>query len=233
MTCNLRKRDRDLCESHVIPEFLYRPLYDTKHRAVKLLVDKSRRFVQKGMRDLLLCKECEAHISKHIENPFAKQWWEILPSSCVNPLVSLSGLDYTVTKMMILTNLWRAHCSKKDEWKNVKLGRYSDEISHMIDNINPGDEDKFPIWGELIVDEENRVRSDIVTPFTQSRPDGHYVYYSAHGGVDWFVFLSPGIPQTRRIPQEACLKRNGKMTLMRKYLWECSSVKSFRASRRI
>ena len=172
MICNLCKSEKELCNSHIIPEFLFKPLYDPKHRAIKLLADKSKRFIQKGLRDSLLCRDCEQHIANNIETPFAEQWWKILPSSHSNPLLTLSGLDYKITRLMILTNLWRAHCSQKSEWEPVKLDRYASEIAQMIQNIDPGDEAEFPIWGQLIVDEVDRVRSDIITPFAQWHPGG-------------------------------------------------------------
>lgn len=225
MICRLCEEEKKLCESHIIPEFLFKPLYDPKHRAVKFLSDKSKIFLQKGLRDFLLCEKCESHIANNIETPFAKQWWKILPSSYSNPLLNLYGLDYTITKLMILTNLWRAHCSQKKEWTNVKLGPYANRIGQMIQDINAGDENNFPIWGELIVDEDNKVRCDIITPFSRSRPYGHYVYYSAHGGVDWYITISP----TSKIPPEgANLTKDGKLTLLKKFIWECSSVKSFK-----
>lgn len=76
-----------------------------------------------------------------------------------------------------IVNLWRAHCSQEHEWKLVKLDPYADRIAQMIKNIDPADEKDFPIFGQLLVDEENRVRFDLITPFSQSRPRGNYVYY--------------------------------------------------------
>jgi predicted transcriptional regulator with HTH domain len=189
-------------------------------------LDKSKHFIQKGLRDFLLCKRCEQYIANNIETPFVRQWWKILPSSHSNSLLALSGLDYRLTKLMILTNLWRAHCSQKDEWKSVNLGHYADKIAQMIQNMNPGDESEFPIWGQLVVDENDKVHCDIITPFAQWHPGGqHYIYSSVHGGVDWYITMSPAC---KTIPTNVCLTKDGKITLVKKHILKCSSVKSFR-----
>lgn len=228
MTCALCRKNKKLCKSHIIPEFLFKSLYDPKHRALKLLSDKSKKFIQKGLRDSLLCKKCEGHIARYIETPFDKQWGSILPSYHSDPLLKLTGLDYTVTKLMILTNLWRAHCSDKKDWKNVKLGPYADKIAKMIQNVHPGNEKEFPIWGELIVDDDNFVRCDIITPFSKSRPNGHYIYYSAHGGIDWYITVSP---TCKTVSKDVYLTQDGTMVLLKKHILECSSIKSFRRSK--
>ena len=127
-----------------------------------------------------------------------------------------------------IVNLWRAHCSQKHEWKLVKLGPYADRIAQMIKNIDPADEKDFPIFGQLLVDEENRVRFDLITPFSQSRPRGNYVYYSAHGGVEWFITISSA---SKTIPKDAYLTKSGNMRLLKKFFLKCSSVKNFKKSR--
>ncbi len=186
---------------------------------------KHKEFLQKGLRDYLLCEECEQHIANNIETPFKKQYQEIIPSFYSNSILDLKGLNYTVTKLMILTNIWRAHCSQKKYWEVVRLGPYANRIEEMIKNVDPGDEKDFPIFGKLLVDKENKVRFDLITPFSKWYPGSHYVYASAHGGIEWFVVISPGYG---KIPKNACLNKSGNMKLLKKFFLECSSVKSFR-----
>ena len=64
MNCRLCTLDRGLRNSHIIPESLYKPLYDKKHRAVHLTDFKGTndykklKPLQKGLREKLLCNEC-------------------------------------------------------------------------------------------------------------------------------------------------------------------------------
>lgn len=228
MTCALCEAKKDLCESHIIPEFMFKPLYDSKHRAVEILSEGSKRYIQKGLRDFLLCTDCEGYISKHIENPFAERWRSILPTSYSNLEFPLSGLNYAVTKLMILTNLWRAHCSRKTVWESVKLGPYAEKIRHMIKKLDPQDEKAFPIWGQLLVDRENNVHADVITPFSESRLDRHHVYFSVFGGIEWFILISESAEITIK---EFCLTNSGNMKLLKKFLLESSSIKNFRKKR--
>jgi len=49
MVCRLCQKEKPLVQSHVIPEFLYRPLYDEKHRAVEAkLVPRGFNYLQKA-----------------------------------------------------------------------------------------------------------------------------------------------------------------------------------------
>ncbi len=54
MSCRLCKNDKPLQNSHVIPEFLYGPSYDAKHRIGVVRVGlPGRRLRQKGIREPL------------------------------------------------------------------------------------------------------------------------------------------------------------------------------------
>jgi hypothetical protein len=64
-----------LAQSHIVPEFLYKALYDSKHRFQVISTNPSVRnsLEQKGLREPLLCKACEATISvsvcqRHLES---------------------------------------------------------------------------------------------------------------------------------------------------------------------
>lgn len=226
MTCRLCKKEQKLCDSHIIAELFYKKLYDPINRAVKLQKDGQQKFIQKGERDYLLCSECESHIANNIETPFAKLWRKILPSSCATPSLVLTGIDYKVTKLMLLSNLWRAHCSKKEEWKLVKLGPYADKIATMIKQLDPHEERVFPIYGQLIVDDENEIHKDIIYPFWRSRSiwqlKHHSIYVSIYGGVEWFIVISDS---TDLNIQKCCLSQSGRMLLPKKMFLDSSSYK--------
>ncbi len=228
MVCRLCEEKKELCDSHIIPEFLFKNLYDSKHRALEVFSRGYKRFIQKGLRDFLLCKGCEGHIAKNIEAPFARQWQKVMPSSYSNPILPITGLDYVVTKLMILTNLWRAHCSKKTPWESVKLGPYAEKIRQMIYDLDPGNEKTFPIWGQLLVDTENTVHADVITPFTQSRLGRHHMYYAVFGGIEWYIVISES---KDILMKDACLTALGDMKLIKKFLLNSNSMQNYIRSR--
>ena len=69
MKCALCNEDKKLSNSHIIPEFIYAHsgIYDDKHRYNVLSSDaeQSNKFEQKGVREKLLCKDCEAKLSDY------------------------------------------------------------------------------------------------------------------------------------------------------------------------
>ena len=67
MTCALCREKKKLCNSHIIPEFLFKPLYDGKHQIHIISTDSDMKPKkgQKGTREKLLCGDCEGLLSKY------------------------------------------------------------------------------------------------------------------------------------------------------------------------
>src|ERR1700722_5312758 len=65
MNCALCQSNSPLRDSHIIPEFLYKELYDKIQRfhVVPLDASKPEHFEQKGLYEKLLCKVCEQKFS--------------------------------------------------------------------------------------------------------------------------------------------------------------------------
>jgi hypothetical protein len=63
-TCKLCQREAELQNSHVLSEFLYRELYDDKHRLAALSQDRKPISLQTGVKEPMLCRACEQGFSK-------------------------------------------------------------------------------------------------------------------------------------------------------------------------
>ena len=83
------------CDSHIVPEFCYRPIYasEGEHRAIAVRASRGKltgQPIQKGIRERLLCQRCDNELfGAKIEAPF-KQWWfdsGILPENVSGPAV--------------------------------------------------------------------------------------------------------------------------------------------------
>ncbi len=62
-TCRLCGKTRKLRRSHILPEFLYRPLYDGKHRYFVVSAATDSNFsLQSGLTERLLCGDCEQQL---------------------------------------------------------------------------------------------------------------------------------------------------------------------------
>ena len=71
-TCRLCCQEKELRHSHILPEFMYQNLYDNSpKRFYTLNVDlensdnSKRKIEQKGIREYLLCGDCEVQLSKY------------------------------------------------------------------------------------------------------------------------------------------------------------------------
>lgn len=58
--CRLCLQIKDLRRSHIIPEFIYKPLYSSEHnRVIEIKEGLVPGLMQKGYREELLCQDCE------------------------------------------------------------------------------------------------------------------------------------------------------------------------------
>jgi hypothetical protein len=66
-SCRLCLIDKDLAHSHIFPEFFYEPTYDETNRFVSLSTHPRQKpkLFEKGLREYLLCEECEAQFSRY------------------------------------------------------------------------------------------------------------------------------------------------------------------------
>ncbi|MCG8590318.1 MAG: hypothetical protein MJE66_13590 [Proteobacteria bacterium] len=195
MQCRLCQKDCTLRNSHIIPEFLYRPLYDEKHRALLVEPDSlDRPFVQKGLREKLLCDACEGHLGRW-ESYFAGRWFDpnILPDEVPlpNQVMTVSGLDYAKMKLFLLSVLWRASVSRRSEFRNASLGPHEVKIREMLLADHPGPADAYRVLAAVVVQRESRrVVYEMILPPVQKRVQDRVSYELVFGGVDWLFMIS-------------------------------------------
>jgi hypothetical protein len=193
MTCALCKCDKPLLNSHVVPEFLYRPHYDDKHRTLLFhRRDTPSTMLQKGLRDRLLCRQCEEHLQR-FEDYFARFWYQEQPLP--NPLegseVILTDIDYCRFKLFVLSIAWRASVSKLPELTSTTLGPHEESMRRMIVETDPGPVEQYPVFAGVIVEQETKTPWDgaIVAP-RKIRVNSHWALRMVFGGAVWTVLTS-------------------------------------------
>jgi len=85
MKCALCVEDKELCDSHLIPEFFYEPSYEEPHRYYRVSTNPDKKVVprQKGIWEKLLCRDCEDRLTV-LENyarrlfKFRRDWKRVL-----------------------------------------------------------------------------------------------------------------------------------------------------------
>lgn len=190
MTCALCQLEVPLVRSHIVPEFLYKPHYDEKHRT--LLFDKRDApsiILQKGLRERLLCKGCEARLQV-FEGYFARYWFKEapLPTRVVGTEVTLSGIDYSSFKLLLLSIVWRASVS--DLAPGMSLGPHEECMRRMLIDVDPGPMELYPIFAGVIVDEEGHPWDGAMLAPLRTRVKAHWACRMVFGGVVWTVLTS-------------------------------------------
>lgn len=192
MTCALCRAEAPLQNSHIIPEFLYQALYDEKHRFHRLTTntDDKNRFLQKGLREPLLCMSCEQQLAKI----------ERYASLVLNGGIGLdyrndgdktliSGLDYTTFKLFQMSILWRAGVSTLPEFRQVKLSHHTEVLRARLLNNDPGSPREYGCL-MFAVRHEGAIVKDLVIEPTPSRLLDHKCYRFIFGGFAWIYVVS-------------------------------------------
>ncbi len=213
MPCALCNKDRDLVESHIMPEFLHRPVYDEKHRGNRFGYGDSRtELFQKGYREKLLCADCDNRRMGGLERYFSQYWYhkKSLPDKIPESGVSLADIDYRQFKLFLLSLVWRASVSGSLSYK-ADLGPHEEVIRGMLLSGDPGPASKYPICVGLIIDPETRKLWDEgLMPPVRLKVDGLWAYRIFFSGAAWTIVISE-----HRMPRNEafCLTESGELIL--------------------
>jgi len=190
--CNLCQKKHELCYSHIIPEFLYKPLYDEKGRlfAMSTREETRREFEieQKGLREHLLCENCETQLSDYegyARDQFDSDRFRVEG----NPAVEVSGLDSDKLRLFFLSILWRSSISTLEFFREVELGPHQETAREMILKENPK-----PFWryGCILADiaEYDENQRDVIIQPVSSKEDARHHYFYVLGGFLWHYVVS-------------------------------------------
>ncbi|MCG7923058.1 MAG: hypothetical protein N0C81_03210 [Candidatus Thiodiazotropha lotti] len=214
MKCKLCGNEGKLLNSHIIPVFIYRPIYDEINRfhVISSQDNERNKYLQKGIREKLLCDDCERLLSKN-ERYVSLVFSGAIPIhiSGHSKLIRVEDLDYTKFKLFALSILWRAGVSKHETFEYVNLGMHEKILREMVLENDPGSPEQYPFLLSPIVLDQELLNGLIVQP-TVSRIAGHYAYRFVFAGLAWVFIVSK-----HRIPnvlQEAALNKEGGLSMV-------------------
>jgi hypothetical protein len=191
MRCELCHNDTDLQNSHIIPEFFYKRMYDENHRFVLLSTDPQKReeYLQKGLREELLCRTCEQRLSAW-EHYASRIFYggEMVQTKITKDALYYKDVDYSKFRLFLLSLLWRMDVSKHKFFEKVDLGPHKEPIRQMLLAGDPGEEDQFPcaIVGVLF----NGKPGDWFLPADKVKSDGQHCYRIIIAGFLFLFFVS-------------------------------------------
>ena len=193
-TCALCEQSQALVKSHIVPEFLHRPIYDEKHRTLVIQHGAPEAdIVQKGLREPLLCLACEQVLGKY-ERAFKEHWY----AKCASPfeprqLITLTGLNYATVKMLVLSIVWRASVARRSEFALVNLGPHQSRIRLMLLGGSPGPDTSYRIYAGLIMDPATgRLWDQVLLHPLRVRVGNLWAYRMIFAGASWTLVVSSG-----------------------------------------
>lgn len=192
MVCALCRQSKELRRSHIIPEFLYKTLYDDKHRlhVLSVIPEQSNSIEQKGLREPLLCSDCETKLSKWERYAsLALQGGVKLTFRREGNLVFVSGLEFDEFRLFQLSVLWRAGISNLQFFEQVQLGPHAETLRQLLHAGNPGPPNRY---GCLMfgVRHQGAAFTQVVVQPCRLRLLNHPAYRFMFGGFIWAFLVS-------------------------------------------
>jgi hypothetical protein len=209
MSCRLCKENKPLRESHIFPEWLYKPLYGDNHRFFVLSTDANKRrgTRPKGIYEKLLCNECEQRFSRW--EGYARNVFFELPLKVIEDdgAVVFSGLEYTPFKLFQMSLIWRASIASRHEMHKIDLGPHAERIRNMLFEDRPGEVYEYGSILMLPALSQELMQQFVYPPERlPTKIDGHSAYRAVFGGLFWLFIVSN---HSYRIPHEVFLSKNG------------------------
>lgn len=157
MKCKLCGGNKKLLKkSHIIPEFMYKDLFDSKHRIHEVLFKPEKQLNSQtrqsgGYDKNILCGNCDNKILGSLERYASLVLYggieltiEITSDKNKSTYISVKGIDYQKFKLFLLSVLWRASISNLPIFQNVALGDHEPIIRDKILKNNPGSSIEYP-----------------------------------------------------------------------------------------
>lgn len=199
--CRLCLSHGPLCNSHILPEYLYRHFYDEQRRALVVTLDRpqSPKFQQSGFKEFMLCPSCEGLINEY-EKVFKSEWIDSgVMRSVTNGNQILEFKDLNLHRLFHLSVLFRASCSSHGIFSEVQL----DSVNHerirklLLESRSPSESDYPVVCASLLL--EGAPSDQFIGPphfiwFGRWR-----VYYFTFAACQWLYFgPSVELPDTLR-----------------------------------
>jgi hypothetical protein len=214
--CKLCEEEKQLCESHIIPELCHKEIYDDKHRAIEGKFQNGelrKRTLQKGKREYLLCSECESFLNDKYEKSFKEYWYgsDGLPERINGDHIVLQNADCHKFKLFHLSIIWRASVST--EFSSINLGAYYNKaIRKILLNESPIPQGHYPIIGCVLTDDEGKVWHQVGIG-ASCRDEGSRSHILSYAGCDWKVMIT-NHPTRKQMDLDSFILENDKIMLI-------------------
>lgn len=211
MPCALCLKNKPLRRSHIVPEFMFESMYDQKHRFFGLssVPAKQDKLFQKGLRERLLCGDCEQHIGRY--ESYASGVFcgsTVKRVSRLRNTLFIAGLDYKPLFFMSL--LWRFGVTKLECYQGADLGPHKERLRQLILADDPSDCLSYPCLVVAITLDGTHV-PDLIVPPSLARLNQQWIWSLVVAGFLLTFFVSSHSPPNVLYP--AFLQPHGNLAI--------------------
>jgi hypothetical protein len=175
---------------------MFGPLYDDKHRFYEIspIASKLDRLLQKGLRERLLCDECEQRLSRY--ERYASDVF--FGDAAERPHRTRTGflftkLSYKPLKLFFMTLLWRLGVTSIRQVKSAKLGPHLERLRLLILGDDPGDYLTYPAM-VFALTSDGRHAAGLILPPRHTRIGERHVWAFVIAGFLFQFFVSNRAP---------------------------------------
>lgn len=185
MICALCHEEKELCDSHVISKFNYKPLKEDEGRfyVVSADPDLNNQVVQDGVKQKLLCRDCEDKRNTW-ETYFSSKWHRGEFFSEAYPH-AVTGLDYAKVKLYQMSTLFLASVSDDRLFEEVELlTERQEQLREMLLSESPGPPAEFGCMMDALIEQQIDPRTLVAKAVTKEKA-GIRVHQFIFAGFMW------------------------------------------------
>lgn len=208
--CHLCRKETQLRNSHILSEFLYREVYEEEsHSFVSVsdhLLHRRPLTMQKGLREPLLCPDCETRFGRTESYAAAllmragREADSAAQTGISPPIARLAPFDYSSFRRFGLSLLWRMGESTRHFFSAVRLGPHQERLRSMLLADDPGGPDEYPFALVRIAGVDLAPTFITAPAATRFGYGGVRAYMMMAMGFDWVFIASAQTGETGRHP---------------------------------
>ena len=184
--CKLCQREQEMINSHIVPKFLHKKIDPNSNKPFviyeNLTVSKKNDL---GVKEFLLCKNCDNVIISKYEKYFNEVWYQnsVLPNVLTHKEIIHINIDYELFFLFHLSIFWRMSVSNHSTYREIDFGnKHNENIRLMLLSENISN-DNYKIVVRVI-EKDGQVLNNIIKQPIKSNLLSHNIYSAIYGGCE-------------------------------------------------
>ncbi len=203
-------------------------MYDSDHRFMHIstVPEEKNKFLQKGVREYLLCEKCEQRFSTYERYISQKFYYKEARDIQQNDKFFVAeNVNYSLMKLFQISILWRSSISNLEIFGDVKLGPHENKLREMLLSENPGNDYEYSCLQFAVIMDNKKLADGLIMPPALFRVDSFRLCRFMFGGLIWVYVISSHNNQYRW--KEFFLSENGRLIIHKKMFEDIKYLMDF------